>query len=430
MDCNQNSPSKAYLEADQPIEHRQDDRLGRKAFAESVAQQIRNVPSGASFTVAVTGEWGSGKTSVINMVAETLECDSSGIAVLRFNPWLFGGVGELVTRFFQELSIQLGQNNTQKLKDVAKLLAKFGQALAPLSPVPGTTVAANLAASVVVNWAKQPSLYSEYAQLKKALEVSESRVVVLIDDIDRLEPAETREVMRLVRLTSDLPNVVFLLAFDRENVANSLSKSGADGSQYLEKIVQVSFNLPILRETILPDTLVSLLDEFLRGREVRELGSHVWQRVFYEIIRPLLGNLRDVKRYLYSLPVTLDLVGREVALADLLGLEAIRVLRPALFENLRNHSKILVHCSSDLQLVMGSANRKQEINQELTKMLEDAAADRALLDSVFTILFPATQEFLTNNSYGSTSTATWRKDRRVACEEVLRFTCNPAWMKA
>ena len=74
----------------------------------------------------------------------------------------------------------------------------------------------------------------------------------------------------------------------------------------------------------MPDTLISLLEECLRGHEVRELDSRAWERVFYEIIRPLLGNLRDVKRYLYSLPVTLDLVGREVALADLLGLEAIR----------------------------------------------------------------------------------------------------------
>ena len=245
MDFNQDSPSSAYLEDDRPIEHRQDDRLDRKAFAESVAQRIRNVPAEAGFTVAVTGEWGSGKTSVINMVAETLECDSSGTTILRFNPWLFGGAGELVARFFQELSAQLGQNKTQKLQDVAKLLAKFGKALAPLIPVPGATLVADLAEEVVDDWAKQPSLYSEYAQLRKALEVSESRVVVLIDDIDRLDPDETREVMRLVRLTSDLPNVVFLLAFDRENVANSLSKIGVDGSQYLEKIVQVSFNLPI-----------------------------------------------------------------------------------------------------------------------------------------------------------------------------------------
>ena len=130
------------------------------------------------------------------MVAEVLEDET--IDVLRFNPWLFGGTNELVTRFFQELSAQLGQVNSEKLKEVAKLLSTLGKGLAPLSPVPGTNIAAKLLSKAFDQWAKPRSLHLELEHLKEVLATSGAKVVVLIDDIDRLEPAEIREVVRLV----------------------------------------------------------------------------------------------------------------------------------------------------------------------------------------------------------------------------------------
>ena len=91
----------SFVDADLPIEDRDSDRLGRRTFAESIAQHILDVSIEHGFTVAVTGEWGSGKTSVLNMVAETLEERGEAVAVLSFNPWLFGGSTELVSPFFQ-----------------------------------------------------------------------------------------------------------------------------------------------------------------------------------------------------------------------------------------------------------------------------------------------------------------------------------------
>ena len=235
------------------------------------------------------------------MVAETLEDDRDAVAVLRFNPWLFGSADDLVARFFRELSAQLGRSRSERLTDVAKALSNLGQSLAPLSPITGTTGAANLFAKLIGRWTKPQSLHDKRNRLSEALEASDSRVVVLIDDIDRLELSETRELMRLVRLTSDLPKVVFLLAYDRRHVATSLGENETQGRQYLDKIVQVSYDLPNVREAILPGMLLQWLDELIRGRDLAGLDQNVWGRVFHEVIKPLLGNLRDVKRYLYSL---------------------------------------------------------------------------------------------------------------------------------
>ena len=409
-----------HFDADRPIERREQDRLDRRSFAESIARQVRSVPAEHGFTIAVAGEWGSGKTSVLNMVAEALEGDDD-VAILHFNPWLFSSADDLVTRFFRELSAQLGRGRSEKLKNVAKAVGELGQSLAPLSPVPGTTSVANLLGKITNQWAKQPSLHEKRDRLRKALEQAKSRIVVVVDDIDRLEAGETREVMRLVRLTSDLPHVVFLLAFDRGHVARSLGETEADGRRYLEKIVQVSYDLPTVREAILPGMFLPLLEELMEGRDLAEMDRGTWSRVFYDVIKPLLGNLRDVKRYLYSIPVTLDSTGQEVALADLLGLEAIRILRPSLFSDLRAHVHCLVHTEAGPASWRNEEIRNRETAKELSSMLERAGDDSEILNSAFEVLFPVTQGFLGRGYHGSAQVGRWRMHRRIACEEVLRI---------
>ena len=420
MSSNREAHASKFFDADRPIERRQQDSLGRRSFAEAVARQVHAVPAEHGFTIAVVGEWGSGKTSVLNMVAETLEDDEDAPAVLRFNPWLFGGTNDLVTRFFRELSAQLGQDRFERLKDVANALSELGQSLAPLSPIAGTTWAAKLLGKLTDSWTKPPSLHDRREHLREVLVASKSRVVVLVDDIDRLEASETRELMRLVRLTSDLPNVVFLLAFDGRHVARSLGSNEIEGQQYLDKIVQVSYDLPNVREAMLPALFFSWLEELILGRDLAQFDREVWGRVFYDVVNPLLDNLRDVKRYLYSIPVTLDTIGQEVALADLLGLEALRILRPSMFDELRAHSGYLVHPESMPRRWINEEVWNREAREQLSAMLERAEGEREILSSVLEVLFPATQRHLGGSSYGSFWTVSWRRQRRVACEEVLR----------
>ena len=423
MISDQSIPATEYLDADRPIKRREEDRLGRQSFAEAIAKQILAIPVENGFTLAVAGEWGSGKTSILNMVAETLLDEGDSTVVLHFNPWLFSSAADLIPRFFGELSAQLNQGGLDGLRDVIAPLMEFGEALAPLIPIPGAAVVVKQAAELTKRATQPPSLLEKRERLRKALAKSDLRIVVLIDDIDRLEPNETRELIRLVRLTSDLPNLVFVLAFDRRCVARSLSRAEdeEEGQQYLDKIVQITYDLPTVHEAILPDVLSAWLEDLLQGRQVTQLDEALWARVFYEIIKPLITNLRDVKRYLSSLPVALDMVGQEVALADLLGLEALRVVRPRLFDELKAHAEYLVPPTSVARAFMAQGEGETQIENQLCGILERAEADRAIMESVLEVLFPATQRFVGHGNYGTDRSGDWRRQRRVACEEVLRI---------
>ena len=106
---------------DRPIRGRVEDRLGRAGFAEALALEIATAPGDAGLVLALLGPWGTGKTSVLNMVAEVLG-DRPDVAVLRFNPWYFTGTEQLVSRFFAEVVAQLAGRKEKLLKGLAERL--------------------------------------------------------------------------------------------------------------------------------------------------------------------------------------------------------------------------------------------------------------------------------------------------------------------
>ena len=87
--------------SDRPISKSSEDLLGRYAFSKRMATAIANLATGDSTVVGLYGAWGSGKTSVINMVEEELEQSNSGMLVIRFNPWNRIESSNLITEFFQ-----------------------------------------------------------------------------------------------------------------------------------------------------------------------------------------------------------------------------------------------------------------------------------------------------------------------------------------
>jgi predicted KAP-like P-loop ATPase len=134
-----NPPEYGYLQSDEPITRRAEDRLNRASLAEAIADQVIHSPPGQGFVIALDGPWGSGKTSVLNMIEESV-MERSETVVLRFNPWLFSGTEQLVGRFLQELSAQLGEKadaaEDERLRNIGARLAGYGEVLAPLGWVP------------------------------------------------------------------------------------------------------------------------------------------------------------------------------------------------------------------------------------------------------------------------------------------------------
>ena len=105
------------FDSDAPISKASDDKLGRAKFAEALGEAIRRQSSQDSLVVGLYGPWGSGKTSVINMMVDHLEKSNqqedttTQVLPIHFNPWLHSTTRELVGQFFDELAVALGQSD-------------------------------------------------------------------------------------------------------------------------------------------------------------------------------------------------------------------------------------------------------------------------------------------------------------------------------
>lgn len=124
------------LSGDRPIVSPEQDALGRTGFAAQIRHELEATSREEGLVLAVTGEWGSGKSSVVNLALGPLE-ERDGYRVVRFNPWLFSGTPQLIEHFFSELRAQLKSPRDARLKEIGEALVQYGKMIDPLRFLPG-----------------------------------------------------------------------------------------------------------------------------------------------------------------------------------------------------------------------------------------------------------------------------------------------------
>ena len=401
-------------QGDAPIASLSEDRLGRRAFAEALAAEVMAAPATRGYVMGLTGPWGSGKTSILNMTADAIGDDA---IVVQFNPWMFSGTEALVSSFFEEIGRQLDKRDS-KLKGIADKMATYGRLLSPLASLVGAGAAVTTATSLLEKAAARPSVFDQRQELRSMLEKLDKRLVVIVDDVDRLRPHEVLDVVRLVRLVGDFPNTLYLLAFDRGRVEECLGEGNIGrGRAYLEKIVQVTHDVPAARQPDVAAIFLDGLEQLVKVVPTGPLNRGDWQNIFTFVVRPLLETPRHVRRLLGSLSMTMRLIGDEVALADLIGVEAVRVLRPAMFEALVSAAEYL----SARSRILGPRGYQQGRSAAESPIGPMLQMDTELAQDVCRWLFPATREYFENMHHGPEWEAIWKGERKVASAYVLRF---------
>jgi predicted KAP-like P-loop ATPase len=210
---------------ERPIETEAQDRFGRAAFVRRVATGLigRDGKKARGVVVGVVGAWGSGKSSVLNLLAADLAQREPKPVLVRFDPWLISGRDDLVLALLAEMHAALAA--------APGLKEKAGQFLDAASPyisvlgrlggafVPGFSNTVDKGVEVIRERMKGPSGLQELkSAVARTLQDVPVPVVVLIDELDRLRDDEVRTVAQLVRAVADFPHVSYVLAYDQRRV--------------------------------------------------------------------------------------------------------------------------------------------------------------------------------------------------------------------
>jgi KAP family P-loop domain len=374
------------MDGDRPIERPEDDRLGFTPIAKQLAKAIADLPAREGFVFGIEGKWGSGKSTLINLtIAELKASNQAKPEIVIFAPWLVGTRDGLLQNLFDELAaaaIKIDpidtalSNSTEgaasfvrgwkrklsdshwklkqkeklrsalggKLKGFGTLVGSFGKlaSVAGAAGVPMGSAIADTAArtSEAANkFLANASLSKRKAELVEALRFLSRRIVVFIDDLDRLEPRDVSEVLRLIRVVADFPNVIYVLSYDPEVIAQTLRKplEVDNGAAFLEKMVQVSFQVPRPEAFDLRRWFRSEVDK-LFASELREAGEQtklLGQRLSRTIDVQggwYLNTARDVVRVLNALRLHGMPVRKFVDIPDMVWLQLIRIGTPKLYK--------------------------------------------------------------------------------------------------
>ena len=406
--------------ADNPIQKPEDDVIGRAKIARSFAEQILRLDVTEGLVVGVLGAWGSGKTSFVNLARSHL--DDIGIQVLDFNPWMFSGTKQLIESFFVELSAQMKLR--PGLAEIGKGLEEYGEAVSSLSWLPfvGPWIErVRLATKAMTNilQRRKEGIDGLRAKVKKALVGLEKPIVVVLDDIDRLTTSEIRDMFKLVRLTANFSNIIYIVAFDRIQVEQALAEQHIPGRDYLEKILQVGVDLPAVPAHVLNRQVTGAIDNALSDVDDRgPFDKDLWLDVLMEIIQPLVKNMRDVRRYALAVHWTVRDLGGQIALADVLALEAVRVFLPNVFLQMHGSVEGLTTTSDGSD---GSRGDSEHLKEQIDRLVE-AADDRAeVVRALVRLLFPGGHRHIGGSHCGSEWENRWLTERRVAYKDIFRL---------
>lgn len=333
------------------------DKLSRKGYAELAATALRKVPSSSGFVVSIEGAWGSGKTSALAMIKALLLEDTKQATplIVHFNPWLVGEKDALLRHFLFRIAsaVKLSDHSSDG-KKVARELKAYAKVFDLVKLIPGAEPWASMIKSVVqavgettdaISEYKTPDIEAYKLRVEDALRKFDRPIIVFIDDIDRLFPQEVFEMVRIIKAVGGLPRLGYLVAWDSMYVSSALETLGVPlANSYLDKIVQVRMPLPCLslvaRRKLMNDALDGLDSEALcqrfRNQDDR-LGS-----LYHSGLRDLLDQPRDFARVFNALRMMEPLLRDEIVFADILGLAALSVKAPAVFDLLRRKPRFFV----------------------------------------------------------------------------------------
>lgn len=413
---------------DRPITRLDEDRLGRAAFADRIATILAAQPKGSRVVVGVYGRWGEGKTSVLNLLRANLDGED-GIVVRDFNPWRIGDSDSMFRGLFSTLAEAIRaslpttlERATANAKRWARYLRWISRPLGLLSKSAETVDGLLARFDETVRKSDFVELEQMRRRIVTLLTESQKQVIILVDDIDRLDKHETHTLFRLIKACADFPNVCYVLAFDDTVASKAIGErygggDEPDGRSFLEKIVQVPLQLPAAAPEDLRSLCFGRVDQALSAAEIELTKTQVGEFVaaFDRGVSIRLTTPREANRFGNGLMFALPPLAGETNPVDHLLVEALRAFYPEVYQAVRKNHGVFSGVEERFHDAEAQEATAVGLLEPILKMMEKDHADAA--KTLITTLFPRLSGAYGSSGYGSDWLPRWSKDQRVCAPD-------------
>lgn len=422
------------FDADRPISTSSQDRLGRLMFAKYLARCILDHKSTESLVIGLYGSWGVGKTSVINLALQELNYAASNMfddempIILNFSAWSYSGQNQLIENFFRRLSSELRRaphfENSDKIIHLLELYVSFfthkpvPKSLRPKHTVFAKMFKRNLMTQETFGWESGRDLTQVKAELNELLSKQKHKIIIIIDNISRLENNEIKQIFQIVKSMGDYANTVYVLALDKEHIIQALHDiQGYDGEEFLEKAVQLPFEIPPIAQQNIETVLIDRLKKVIDIVPEDAWNKDYWADLYYSTLKYFFTNVRDITRYVNTLSFSYPHVKEVVNPVDFFTITALEVFAPDVYYGIRSNKDLFTDLMDNVYRLTDEniAEDKVRCDEILNRARK---IPRAMLLQLLLRLFPRLRNMYEHIPFYH-SEALARKNLRICSPDVF-----------
>jgi len=387
------------------VRNEDDDLLNYYPFAKKIQQIIQGYSNNsAPLTIGIYGKWGAGKTSLLNLIEKNIEIfhkekGDKPYIKFHYNPWIYQTKEEMLFDFFETLSRKLNYSGNENLKKAGKLIKKYSRYLkaVKLSASVGIPKLFNAGVSIEPYEilkrlgedleGEEKSLDELKSEIDNTLKSSNKKIIIFIDDIDRLDKDEIFTLFKLIKINADFKNLIFIVCLDPDYVAKAIHQryghKKKSGKEFLEKIINIPLELPLIEDNDLEYFVKEKIKPILSQR-------HIKKEDLDELYSSLKGHNfdspREIIRVINSFAISFYAIGDEVNIHDLFWVEYIKIKHLKTYQVIKNYAKDI----KSKQFFKSTVN----FNNLYTDEKGESGLRRELLDehkkaySVINLLFP------------------------------------------
>ena len=366
------------------------DLFGREVSIDQLYSSIVRCNPDESFVIGVEGDWGSGKSTILNIVKKHLIEENSSIRIIdNFDPWEYGNQESLLRSFceilIKEMGLTLSSYESQKI--INSIITACAEAVAE---------SYHIGSFVRSSYAHISPFKSSIDKLKcricSYLQNSSKKFVIMIDNLDRASDENIMLLFKMINTIFDFPGVIYVLAYDRGRIDKIFENTHEFNSKFIEKIIQQEIKVPELgteqKQTVYETCVHNLLSAY--GINTTEYPD---MDVLLEYVLMRTENIRMFIRMLNSVFPILNAEHFGLNKFDLLGIELIHFYEPHLYQAIKQKSDYFVSNGTPGSLAPLFGLDTEEMNTEIISYYKGIFIDESMLSDLLCTLFPSVREY-------------------------------------
>lgn len=367
------------------------DLLNRDMIVSVLYDAIDTTYSSGTYVIGLEGEWGTGKTTIANLVKYRLDKNANICVVKNFDFWATGSSLALLQSMYDSLLRALNVDyNSIRMNKLLKRTSKF---------VINIPSAGKIFNEIINENISQDDVNQLHEELEELILNSNKKYVFFVDDLDRASKSQVLFLLKMLGTLFSLPNLVFVLLYDKTRMKKIIEEKDEINPAFEEKIINQEIRVPKVSEEVSNRVYKKSLNEVAKiyGISDSEL-QHLEPAI--ELIVKQIESIRELKRIINSVVSIAFSKDNDLNKSDSLLLEFIYFEEPNLYKLIKDNGLYFISQDFTLeeQLLLGIQDETKNTNR-LKNFYDKELAEYKKYIPLLEEMFPYIKSYYSHDRY-------------------------------